>query len=174
MMMRMGGRQDEEEVVDSFDAFYASTHPRISASLALAWSDRDLAVEATDEAFVRAYAAWDRVGQMASPDGWVFRVALNAGRRQARRDRSRRDAERRATSRDEVVTMSSRFDFADQIAVLPPRQRLAIILRYVADLAEEDIARAMGVRRGTVASLLTQAHRRLRITVPAEPDPSRP
>jgi DNA-directed RNA polymerase specialized sigma24 family protein len=44
---------------------------------------------------------------------------------------------------------------------LPRRQRQAIVLRYVGDLAEHDIATVMGVHRGTVASTLAKAHRRL-------------
>ena len=42
---------------------------------------------------------------------------------------------------------------------LPPRQRTAIVLRYVADLTEADIGRAMGIRRSTVSSTLADADR---------------
>jgi DNA-directed RNA polymerase specialized sigma24 family protein len=45
--------------------------------------------------------------------------------------------------------------------MLPDRQRKAIVLRFVADLAEADIAVAMGATRGTVASTLAAARRRL-------------
>ena len=44
---------------------------------------------------------------------------------------------------------------------LPFDQRTAIVLRFVADLPEADIALAMGVRRGTVSSTLALARRRL-------------
>jgi RNA polymerase sigma factor (sigma-70 family) len=44
---------------------------------------------------------------------------------------------------------------------LPERQRQAVVLRFVADLAEADIAVAMGVSRGTVASTLSDARHRL-------------
>ena len=44
---------------------------------------------------------------------------------------------------------------------LPRRQRTAIVLRYVADLPEADIAAAMGIARGTVAATLAAARRRL-------------
>lgn len=33
-------------------------------------------------------------------------------------------------------------------------------MRYVADLAEADIAKALGISRSTVSSTLTDAHRR--------------
>ena len=47
------------------------------------------------------------------------------------------------------------------LAALPERARTAMALRYVADLPEADVARLMGVTRGTVASTLSAARRRL-------------
>jgi RNA polymerase sigma factor (sigma-70 family) len=40
---------------------------------------------------------------------------------------------------------------------LPARQREALVLRYYADLPEIEIARVMGVSRGTVASTTARA-----------------
>jgi DNA-directed RNA polymerase specialized sigma24 family protein len=58
------------------------------------------------------------------------------------------------------------------VRALPDRQRTAIVLRYVADLSEADIAIAMKVRRGTVASTLTQARARLAVELrAAAPEP---
>ena len=47
------------------------------------------------------------------------------------------------------------------VRALPERQRVAVVLRYVADLTEPDIAIAMGIARGTVASTLAAARERL-------------
>jgi RNA polymerase sigma-70 factor (ECF subfamily) len=49
----------------------------------------------------------------------------------------------------------------DAVRGLPDRQRLAVVLRYIADLTEADIALVMGVTRGTVASSLATARARL-------------
>jgi RNA polymerase sigma factor (sigma-70 family) len=43
------------------------------------------------------------------------------------------------------------------ILALPPRQREALVLRYYLDLSEEETARLMGVRRGTVKSSTSRA-----------------
>jgi RNA polymerase sigma factor (sigma-70 family) len=40
---------------------------------------------------------------------------------------------------------------------LPPRQREALVLRYLADLPEQETALAMGVSRGTVKSTTARA-----------------
>ena len=47
------------------------------------------------------------------------------------------------------------------VADLPPRTRTAVALRYVADLTEAQVAEAMNVSRGTVASTLSSARQRL-------------
>jgi RNA polymerase sigma factor (sigma-70 family) len=43
------------------------------------------------------------------------------------------------------------------LRALPARQREALVLRYYADLSEAEIARAMGVSRGTVKSTTSRA-----------------
>jgi RNA polymerase sigma factor (sigma-70 family) len=43
------------------------------------------------------------------------------------------------------------------IRTLPPRQREALVLRYYLDLSEEETARSMGIRRGTVKSATSRA-----------------
>ena len=40
---------------------------------------------------------------------------------------------------------------------LPPRQREALVLRYFADLPEQETAEAMGISRGTVKSTTARA-----------------
>lgn len=49
----------------------------------------------------------------------------------------------------------------EAVRQLPNRQREAVLLRYVADLSESDIAKTMSIRRGTVASTLAAARRTL-------------
>jgi RNA polymerase sigma-70 factor (ECF subfamily) len=93
---------------------------------------------------------------MASAGGWTYKVALNELRRILRR-RGRANA---AAPRDDVVP-STDPELWDLVRRLPERQRTAIVLRYVADLPERSVAEAMGIRRSTVASTLTQARHRL-------------
>ena len=140
-----------------FTSWYASEHPRVLGVLCALSGELDVAREATDEAFVRAFARWSRVRKMASPGGWTYRVALNELRRSLRR-RARDQAT--ATDRPSVVPATDP-DLWDLVRRLPERQRLAVVLRYVADLPEQAIADVMGVTRSTAASTLTQARQRL-------------
>lgn len=62
----------------------------------------------------------------------------------------------------------------DAVRRLPQRQRTAVVLRYVADLPEAEIAAAMGIARSTVSSTLTHAHRALAIALSDPPVPEMP
>ena len=51
------------------------------------------------------------------------------------------------------------------LAGLPARQRAALTLRYVHDLPDEAIAKALGCRPATVRSLLSRGREALRETL---------
>ncbi len=144
----------------SFTAFYDGNYPSVCRALALAFRDSEVAEEAAQEAFTRAYVYWRRVGRMDRPAGWVYVVAV----RQAARARRRADAasfqgETFATDIADGVVEREALRLA--IARLPERQRLAIVLRYLADLPLVDVAAAMGCAVGTVKSTLHAALVRL-------------
>src|SRR4029079_18812786 len=102
---------------------------------------------------------WKRVHAMESPGGWTQRVALNELRRRLRRRRVEAHLLPRFAGGDHELTPSG--EVWELVRALPERQRVAVVLRYVADLTEPDIAIAMGVARGTVASTLAAARARL-------------
>jgi RNA polymerase sigma-70 factor (ECF subfamily) len=149
-----------------FEVFYLREHPRVLGVLSAVSGDRQAAIEATDEAFVRALERWKRVGTMASPAGWTYRTALNALRRVKRRREAERLLLRRVHA--SAIAPESDIELWEVVRSLPARQCEAVVLRYVADLPEAEIATAMGISRGTVASTLSDARARL-ATLLAEP-----
>lgn len=146
------------EALAGFETWYRREHPKVMATLTWVAGDRDVAADATDEAFARAYADWRRVQSMASPDRWVYRVALNVVRRRMRRAALER---RKIEPPAELATQDVDREIWTIVQQLPERQRVAIVLRYLLDLPEQEIAAAMGISRGTVASALAAARRRL-------------
>jgi RNA polymerase sigma-70 factor (ECF subfamily) len=145
------------EGLRDFGEWYEAAYRGLFVSMLALSGDRDLAADATDEAFARALAHWSRVGEMVAPEGWTYRVAVNVLRRTARR----RAMERRLLRRATVAAMADGPDveLSGLLNGLSERQRLAVVLRYVADLPEGEIAVVMGVTRGTVASALFEARR---------------
>jgi len=156
------------EHVAEFEQWYRTHHACVVTSLLLVGGNLDLAVDAVDEAFTRAFARWDRVRKMDSPTGWTYRVALNALRRAQRRAAlERRLLARQVPAPDVPAPASGAWDL---VRSLPVRQRTAVVLRYVADMTESDIAEAMGITRGTVSSTLADARRRMAESVASETD----
>lgn len=138
-----------------FADWYAHERPRVLAALGALSGRWDVAAEATDEAFAR----WDRVSAMDAPGGWTYRVALNVLRRALRREARGRAVA--STTTGVVDPEEPDAQLWALVRALRERQRVAVVLRYVADLTEPAVAVAMGVRRGTVASTLAAARARL-------------
>lgn len=142
-----------------FAAWYRQEHRRLVAAMLLVTGDIHVAEEAADEAFARAYAHWPRVSHMASPRGWTYRVALNVVRRRWRRA----ELERRLLARQPPSTSvpAPAGEAWEAVRRLPARQRTAVVLRFLADLTEEQVGLAMGVSRSTISSSLADARRAL-------------
>jgi RNA polymerase sigma-70 factor (ECF subfamily) len=130
-------------------------------------SDEQLAEEAVHDGFVRALRHRRGFDGRGSLEAWLWRIVVNEARR-------RRSLERRATL-SQTPTLESwrppsetgnghRDSGAVEaiVARLPERQRIALFLRYYADLDYEAIATALGVKPGTVAAALHAAHAALR------------
>ena len=161
---------------DDFDAFFLSSYDSLTRSLAAAFGDRELASEAVQEAFVRAYTRWRRVRRLDNPAAWVRRVAINQLRDQHRR-RGRRD---RAIERLAAMTPMHTVDpdhttepggVLEHLQSLPPQQRLAVALFYLEDASVADVAHAMSISEGAVRYHLNQGRTSLRkaLSLP-EPD----
>jgi len=149
-----------------FERWYRESHPGLVSSLvAFTGGDVTLAADAADEAYARAFVHWRRVGRMASPNGWTYRTAINILRRRHRRARLEAIVIRRGQRGRAQDLLSDdpgwSAEMWDVLAQLPTRERLAIVLRYVADLPTNEIADAMHVAPGTVGSTLSSARARL-------------
>jgi RNA polymerase sigma factor (sigma-70 family) len=99
-------------------------------------------------------------------------VALNEARRKFRR----RALEWRLLSKSgaqPAVAPETGLALWDLVRTLPPRQRTAVVLRYVGDLSEAEVATAMGISNGAVAKMLHVARSRLGSTLEATHDSGR-
>lgn len=142
----------------AFVAFYEANAADVQRLLAMMFRDADLAEEATQEAFARAYVAWGRVGVMERPAAWVRVVAVRVAYRRVRRTGGVMPSQ---TGVDVAELVATREMLRVAIDGLSERQRAAVALRYFADLPLVDVARAMGCAVGTVKSTLHAALTRL-------------
>ena len=149
--------------VDGFDEFFATHYRGVVTALEFAVLDRSLAEDAAQEAFVRALRRWRTVAHTDRPATWVYVVAMREARRQLRRrTRQPRDIAKGNVT-DVAVAVTEGVPLREALARLPPRQRQAVTLRFLADLPVADIARAMSCKQGTVKSTLHAALTSLRV-----------
>jgi DNA-directed RNA polymerase specialized sigma24 family protein len=154
----------------TFAEWYRAAQPGLLESVLRAVNRRAVAEDALDEAFEKAFARWERVQSMRSPNGWVYRVAVNAARRQLSREV--REGERLAFATDPAPAPPPGGEAWLVVADLPVRQRTAVVLRHVGGMTEAEVAAAMGVTRSTVSSTLASAYTTLGRLL-AEPAPTK-
>ena len=129
--------------------------------------DRDWAEEVAQETFLRAL----RQGPVASERSWLFAVATNLVRDEARRDGRRRRHLELLRAHDAVerphVEPTTALERAQEAALarravdaLAERDRLALLMREEG-LDYGEIAAALGLSVGSVGTTLARARRRL-------------
>jgi RNA polymerase sigma factor (sigma-70 family) len=156
-MATPGSHPDE---IETFETWFGHAYKQVVGAMVLSFAERDVAEEAAQEAFARAYERWDRVSRMERPTAWVFVVATNCARRRIRR----RTAEALMFSKSRSpasVPEETGMELWDLVRTLPERERTAIVLRYVGDLSEREVAQAMGITPGGVAKTLNRARGRM-------------
>jgi RNA polymerase sigma-70 factor (ECF subfamily) len=153
---------------EPFEEFYRGQGDAVYRALAVALGDPDLAREATDEAMLRAYARWQRVGAMDNPGGWVFRVGLNWATSWWRRIRRERPllVEEHHPQVDGPDTDTDAAVAA--LAALPLTQRAVVVCRVLLELSTAETATILGIAEGTVKSRLARALSGLRTRLTEE------
>jgi RNA polymerase sigma factor (sigma-70 family) len=121
--------------------------------------------EAVHDGFVNAVRSRSQFGGRGTLDGWVWKAVVNSALSRQRHDRLRP-----AQVLEDVPEPASNLlpdaevlvDVRSAVSALPERQRVALFLRYYADLDYRSIADVTGVSEGTVGATLHAAHRALR------------
>jgi RNA polymerase sigma-70 factor (ECF subfamily) len=121
----------------------------------------ELGYEAVQESFARAIEQIDRFRGDCSLEAWVWRIVVNTARTIARRSSHER-AELTAAPEPTTNGHHDESQIELWVQALPERQRLAVFLRYWADLDYRAIAGVLQIEVGTVSATLSAAHRALR------------
>jgi len=141
----------------------ASEFLRVATAIA---GSREGGRDAVQEALTRAFARRTTFRGTGTVEAWLWKAVVNAARNV--RDRSARVAEGPDDAAAHDPVDERRDAVRAAVAALPERQRLALFLRYYADLDYAAIASALGVRRGTVSATLNHAHEALRASLGEE------
>jgi RNA polymerase sigma-70 factor (sigma-E family) len=140
----------------SFEQLYQERYHALVRLAYLMVGDVGVAEELVQDAFARTHLRWSRVEH---PGAYVHVAVLNGARNELRRLARRR--RRPLPVADEHVDEAT-VELLDTLDVLTGRQRAAVVLRFYEGRSEAEIAELLGVRPGTVKSLIHRALNRLR------------
>lgn len=151
-----------ERAAHDFDRLFREEGQGVFRTMyAFSGGRRDVAEEATAEAFARAIAY---AGGIREPLGWIYRTAFRVARAELKRER------RSVPEREHEVLPPDVAGVVEALRRLSPNQRAAIVLRYEADLPVDEVARRMGTAQATVRVHLFRGRKRLRELLGAEED----
>ena len=145
---------DALEASRTFEGFYEAEARTLFRRLWLVTGNRAEAEELMQDAFLKVWERWDRVGAMEDPIGYLYRTAMNLFRKRYRRAVL---AVRRtvgfAPRIDDFSDADDRQVVRHVLATLPPRQRAALVLTEMMGFSSKEAGDALGVTDATIRSL---------------------
>jgi RNA polymerase sigma-70 factor (ECF subfamily) len=149
--------------LEHIEAVYRARLAEFRRVAAAVTGDRQAALDVVQEAFGAAIRRRETFRGAGELEGWLWRIVVNTARDHVKTAGRRALAE---TASSSLPSANGTHPVSDalvaEIGLLPERQRLALFLRYYADLEYAAIADVLGIRPGTVAATLNAAHTKLR------------
>jgi RNA polymerase sigma-70 factor (ECF subfamily) len=127
--------------------------------------DADLAEDAAQEAFIRAWQHLPGYRPRSPFRNWLYRIATNAARDALRRDKGTLDLDDLpladpGQSPEAALEGQERADQVRQaVSELPPASRAVLVLREYEGLSYREIAETLDIPMGTVMSRLNYARK---------------
>jgi RNA polymerase sigma-70 factor (sigma-E family) len=153
-----------EEPAESFAAFvreHGERHLRVAVLLTGDWHAAEDLVQAS---LIKLYRVWPRMDLTGGdPDAYLRRVIVNTQRSwwraRWRRETPVAELPESAAGDDDADRRALASVIRQALGELPRRQRAVLVLRYLEDLPEAEVASLLGC---SVGSVKTHAHRGLR------------
>lgn len=159
----------------TYEEFASARLPALLRYAAVLTGDPHLAADIVQDTMIRAHLKWRQVSAAAAPERYVKRMLTNAYLDWRRGSWWRRvilhgepdepGGSPYPTSPDPAVGSAERDQMRRWLALLPRRQRAALVLRYYEDLNDTEIAELLGCAVGTVRAHISRALGTLRAEV---------
>jgi RNA polymerase sigma-70 factor (ECF subfamily) len=166
---------DQDEAYRFVEELFAKHQHEIYAYLLRMLRDPELAADLTQDAFVKAYRAYDSLQKPENARAWLYQIAHRVALDNLRRNKIVRFVPLVGESRNtapsaEHLVMEARLSGELQRALerIPERQRQALLLAELHDLTGLELAAALGVSHVAARALLTRARESLRQALSAE------
>jgi len=166
---------DRDEAYRFVEELFGKHQNEIYAYLLRMLRDPELAADLTQDAFVKAYRAYDHLEKPENARAWLYQIAHRVALDNLRRNKIVRFVPLVGESRNtapsaEHLVMDARLSGELQRALekIPERQRTALLLAELHDMTGLELAAAMGVSHVAARALLTRARESLRQALAAE------
>jgi RNA polymerase sigma-70 factor (ECF subfamily) len=176
-VVNLSDRKLSEEIIescrlgdrDAFRALYDIYKDRVySISLYFLHGDRAAASDVTQQVFLKLMTSIQQFRGAAEFSTWLYRLVVNACLDAARTrklnpvifDQLRIETFAAPGSQEEDYARNQMArSVRAAVSGLPPKFRIAVLLRYFEDLSYEQMAKALHCSIGTVASRLSRGHK---------------
>ena len=143
--------------------YFAAVGPRLRRQANVIVRDWHTAEDMVQTTFLNLYVAWPRISEDRL-DAYTRRTLVNVCLSHLRK--TRWETLRGQLPDPGVDEASGDLDLNRAVALLPPRQRAVIALRYLEDLSVAETAQALNITQGTVKSQTAHALNTLRALLP--------
>ena len=159
-----GGSEELEQSFAAFVRDHGERHLRVAVLLTGDWHAAEDLVQAS---LIKLYQAWPRVDLIdGDPDAYLRRVIVNTyrswWRARWRRETPVAELPEHAAGDDTADRRALALLIRQALGELPRRQRAVVVLRYLEDLPEAQVADILGCSVGTVRSQTHKAIIQLR------------
>ncbi|WP_299957564.1 SigE family RNA polymerase sigma factor [uncultured Modestobacter sp.] len=152
-----------------FEDFVSREQPALLRLAVLLAGDRGHAEDLVQTALLKSYRHWGRITRSGEPTAYVRRVLVTTHTSWRRRLSTTEQVVETLPDRAAPSALEDDEELRTALRALPPRMRTAVVLRYYADLSEQQTADAMGCSASTVNTQTARGLQRLRAALtPAE------
>jgi len=159
----------DDDARQEFAEFVAARSKQLIRLAYVLTGDQHAAEDLLQNALVKAAAHWGRIH--TAPEAYVRRIMYREQvswlRRRIRRRETAMAQVPEPTAGDDAVSVEARLALRDALLALPPRRRAVLVLRYLEDLSESQVAEILGCSVGTVRSQNHKAVAQLRLALPS-------
>jgi RNA polymerase sigma-70 factor (sigma-E family) len=155
----------------SFEQYAHARLPVLLRAAEVICRDKHLAEDLVQDVLIKVHARWAGIGDLESRDAYVHRMLVNeylSWRRKWARLVPQRDPEPSGAAADHAAVHAERTELQERIARLPAKQRIVVVLRYLVDVPDSEIAAALGCAESTVRVHAARALASLRAGFPVQ------
>jgi RNA polymerase sigma-70 factor (sigma-E family) len=148
----------------AFETFVYETGAGLLRFAHILTLDRAAAEDLAQETYIKIGLAWSRIRAAGNPTGYAQRTMVNIflNDRRRRREIPVETLPERPADDGRLAAIDAAASIRTLLAALPPKQRAAVALRYVADLSDDQIAEVLGCSPQTVRSQISRGLSALR------------